>query len=82
LLQKVVKVSCGPTTSSSLTSNKKDKNDSVNYITTVSRRFVVELSEIKHAAEEQCPQSSFEGDQRWRRDDVRWQTVRAREPSC
>ena len=26
-------------------------------------------------AEEQCLEPSFEGDQRWRRDDVRWQTV-------
>jgi len=45
--------------------------------TTVSRRLrtVVRLSEIKRAAEEQCLQPSLEGDQRWRRDDVRQQTV-------
>jgi len=43
----------------------------------VSRRLrtVVRLSEIKQAAEEQCLQPSLEGDQRWRRDDVRQQTV-------
>jgi len=33
------------------------------------------LSEIKRAAEEQCVEPSFECDQRWRRDDVRWQSV-------
>jgi len=43
----------------------------------VSRRLRtgVRLSEIKRAAEEKCLQSSFEGDQRWRRNDVRRQTV-------
>jgi len=27
------------------------------------------------SAEEQCVEPSFEGDKRWRRDDVRWQAV-------
>ena len=40
----------------------------------------VRLSEIKRAAEEQCAEPSFEGDQRWRRDDVRSQVVA--ETSC
>jgi len=31
----------------------------------------VRLSEMKRAAEEQCVEPSFEGDQRWRSDDVR-----------
>ena len=35
----------------------------------------VRLSEIKRAAEEQCLELSFEADQRWRRDDVRCQTI-------
>ena len=35
----------------------------------------VRLSEIKRAAEEQCLWLSFEGDQRWWCDDVRWQIV-------
>ena len=35
----------------------------------------VRLSEMKRAAEEQCVEPSFEGDQRWRSDDVRWQSV-------
>jgi len=35
----------------------------------------VRLSEIKRAAEEQCLWLLFEGDQRWRCDDVRWQIV-------
>jgi len=45
--------------------------------TTVSHgiRTGVRLSEIKRAAEEQCVELSFEADQRWRRDDVRCQTI-------
>ena len=30
---------------------------------------------MKRAAEEECVEPSFEGDERWRRDDVRWQSV-------
>jgi len=35
----------------------------------------VRLSAIKRPAEKWCLQPSFEGDQRWRCDDVRWQSV-------
>ena len=35
----------------------------------------VSLSEIRRPAEEQCVEPSFEGDQRWRRDDIRRQSV-------
>jgi len=49
----------------------------------VSRRIRtgVSLSEIRRPAEEQCVEPSFEGDQQWRRDDVRWQSV-ANARSC
>ena len=42
--------------------------------TTVSRRSRtgVRLLEIKWAAKEQCLEPSFEGNQQWRRDYVRW----------
>jgi len=46
---------------------KNKTNDSVS----MSRRMRtwVRLSEIERAAEEQCVERSFEGDERWRRDD-------------